>query len=177
MTSKIKMAGLIALALISVNSYAWAADYKAMSTEELSNLRGTMQTAPQAERDAFRAEWNSRLDQMTPSERQNYMGSRKGMDERGTPVHNSGRMGSGSGAGGGMGSGSGSGGGMGGGSGSGGGMGGGSGSGGGMGGGSGSGGGGMGGGSGSDGGGMGGGSGSGGGGMGGGSGSGGGGHM
>ncbi len=154
MTSKIKMAGLIALALISVNSYAWAADYKAMSTEELSNLRGTMQTAPQAERDAFRAEWNSRLDQMTPSERQNYMGSRKGIDERGTPVHNSGRMGSGSGAGGGMGSGSGAGGGMGSGSGSGGGMGGGSGSGGG----------GMGGGSGSDGGGMGGGSGSGGGG-------------
>jgi hypothetical protein len=149
MTSKIKMAGLIALALISVNSYAWAADYKAMSTEELSNLRGTMQSAPQAERDAFHAEWNSRLEQMTPSERQNYMGSRKGMDERGNPVHNGSGMGSGSGAGGG---------GMGGGSGSGGGgMGGGSGSGGGgMGGGSGSGGGGMGGGSGSDGGGMGG---------------------
>jgi hypothetical protein len=133
MTSKTKMAGLIALALISVNSYAWAADYKAMSTEELSNLRGTMQSAPQAERDAFRSEWNSRLDQMTPSERQNYMGSRKGMDERGNPVHNGGRMGSGSGAGGdGMG-----GGGMGGGSGS---------DGGGKGGGSGSGGGGMGGG-------------------------------
>jgi hypothetical protein len=126
MTSKIKMAGLIALALISVNSYAWAADYKAMSTEELSNLRGTMQSAPQAERDAFRSEWNSRLDQMTPSERQNYMGSGKGMDERGNPVHNGGGMGSGSGSGsggsGGMGDGSGSGGGgMGSGSGSGGG--------------------------------------------------------
>ncbi len=112
MTSKIKTAGLIALALISVNSYAWAADYKAMSTEDLSNLRGTMQSAPQAERDAFQAEWNSRLDQMTPSERQNYMGSRKGMDERGNPVHNGGKMGNGSGSGsGGMGGGSGSGGG------------------------------------------------------------------
>ncbi len=109
MISKIKMAGLIALALISVNSYTWAADYKAMSSEELSDLRGTMQSAPQAERDAFRSEWNSRLDQMTPSERQNYMGSRKGMDERGNSVHEGGRMGSGSG--GGMGGGSGSGGG------------------------------------------------------------------
>lgn len=122
MTSKIKMAGLIALALISVNTYIWAADYKAMSTEELSNLRGTMQSAPQAERDAFRSEWNSRLDQMTPSERQNYMGSRKGMDERGNSVHDGGRMGSGSssgGGGGGMGGGMGSGGGgMGGGNGS-----------------------------------------------------------
>lgn len=100
MTSKIKMAGLIALALISVHSYAWAADYKAMSTEELSNLRGTMQSAPQAERDAFHTEWNSRLEQMTPSERQNYMGSSKGMDDRGTPVHDGARMGSGAGGGG-----------------------------------------------------------------------------
>jgi hypothetical protein len=141
MTSKIKMAGLISFALILLNSYTWAADYKAMSTEDLSNLRGTMQNAPQAERDAFHAEWNSRLDQMTPSERQNYMGPREVMNERGTPVHNGGGMGDGSGSGGGMGSGSGSGGGMGGGNGSGGGMGGGNGSGGGMGGGSGSGGG------------------------------------
>ena len=118
------MAGLIALALIAVNSSTWAADYKSMSTEELSNLRGTMQSAPQAERDAFHAEWTSRLEQMTPSERQDYMGPGKGIDARGTPVHDGARMGNGPGSGG-TGGGSGSGGGMGGGSGSGGGMGGG----------------------------------------------------
>ena len=44
---------------------------------------------------------DNRLDQMTPSERQNYIGSRKGMEERGNPVHNGGRMGSDSGSGGG----------------------------------------------------------------------------
>jgi hypothetical protein len=122
MMRRIKMAGLILLAFFSVSSYAWATDYSTMSTTELSTLRGTMQSASQADRDAFHAEWMSRVEQMTPAERQQYMGHGKGMG-----------MGSGSGMGSGMDGTSGSGMGSGMGGNSGGGMGGGSGSGGGKG--------------------------------------------
>ena len=79
MTRKMKMFGLALLALSITGSYAWAVDYNAMSTEELSKLRGTMQSASQADRDAFHAEWMSRIDQMTTSEKQEYMGSGRGM--------------------------------------------------------------------------------------------------
>ena len=120
MMRRIKMAGLILLAFFYVSSYAWATDYSTMSTTELSTLRGTMQSASQADRDAFHAEWMSRVEQMTPAERQQYMGQRKGMGMRSTSGNG---MGSGmdgtSGSGMGSGMGGNSGGGMGGGSGSG----------------------------------------------------------
>jgi hypothetical protein len=90
MMRRIKMAGLILLAFLSVISYAWATDYSAMSTTELSKLRGTMQSASQADRDTFHAEWMSRVEQMTPADQQKYMSQGK-------------NMGSGSGMGGGMG--------------------------------------------------------------------------
>ena len=51
------------------------ADYQAMSTDELSALRGTMSTASQEQRDAFRAEWKKRIDQMTAEEKQHYFGA------------------------------------------------------------------------------------------------------
>ncbi len=79
MMRRIKMAGLILLAFFSVSSYAWATDYSTMPTTELSKLRGTMQNASQSDRDAFHAEWMSRVEKMTPAERQKYMGPGKGM--------------------------------------------------------------------------------------------------
>jgi hypothetical protein len=79
MMRRIKMAGLILLAFLSVISYAWATDYSAMSTTELSKLRGTMQSASQADRDTFHAEWMSRVEQMTPADRQKYMSQGKHM--------------------------------------------------------------------------------------------------
>ena len=51
-----------------------AADYKTMTTEELSTIRGTLYDAPQAEREAFQKEWSNRMDQLTPSDRQKYHG-------------------------------------------------------------------------------------------------------
>jgi hypothetical protein len=81
MTRKMKMFGLALLALCFASFNAWAVDYSTMSTEELSKLRGTMQTASQAERDAFHAEWSSRVDQMTTSEKQEYMGAGRGMGD------------------------------------------------------------------------------------------------
>ncbi len=50
------------------------ADYQTMTTKELSELRGTMYNAAQEERDAFRAEWRRRIDQMTADEKQLYLG-------------------------------------------------------------------------------------------------------
>lgn len=86
MSPKMKMSGLTFLALCFISSYAWAVDYTSMSTAELSKIRGTMQTASQADRDAFHAEWTSRVDQMTTSEKQEYMGAGQGMGN-GTGQH------------------------------------------------------------------------------------------
>ncbi len=110
MIHKIKMAGLIVFAFFSVISYAWAVDYSSMSTEELSKLRGTMQSASQADRDAFHAEWSNRFNQMTPAERENYMSQGTGMGtSRGSGHTGNMDHGNGSGSGNGMGRGGGSG--------------------------------------------------------------------
>ena len=47
-----------------------------MSTEELSKIRRTLQSATEQERQNFRQEWQNRVGEMTPEERQQYMGSR-----------------------------------------------------------------------------------------------------
>ncbi|KAB2889607.1 MAG: hypothetical protein F9K32_11925, partial [Desulfobulbaceae bacterium] len=91
MTKRIKTAGLVMLALISVSPSVWAIDYKTMTTEELKNLRGTMQSATQTERHAFNNELLSRLEQMTPAERQDFMASGKSMVNTGSS-RNSGGM-------------------------------------------------------------------------------------
>ena len=103
MKRKMYMAAVLFSTFLLVNSSAWAVDYSAMSTEELSNLRGSMQTATPAERDAFHAEWTSRVEQMTPAERQEHMGPGKGIHR----TDDSGEMGTGRGNGPGDGSGSG----------------------------------------------------------------------
>jgi hypothetical protein len=53
---------------------AWAAtDYSAMTTEELAAKRGAMQNATVEERNAFHNEWQKRIQQMQPEDRQKYM--------------------------------------------------------------------------------------------------------
>ncbi len=44
-----------------IGTSAMAADYSGYSTEELSNMRGTMRNASQEEKNAFRKEWQSRM--------------------------------------------------------------------------------------------------------------------
>lgn len=63
---------VLALAILSGNVFA--EDYSKYTTEELANMRGTLQNASQEERDAFRAEWQKRLQDMTPEDRQEYTG-------------------------------------------------------------------------------------------------------
>jgi hypothetical protein len=69
---------LAACCLVLVAGAAWAVDYTKMSNDELSGVRGTIYNASQEEWNAFHTEWWKRLSQMTPEERQKYMGQGMG---------------------------------------------------------------------------------------------------
>lgn len=75
----IKRTIMVLCCLMLAAGAAWAADYAKMSNEELSKMRGTMYNASQEEWHAFHTEWWKRLSQMTPQERQQYMGPRHQM--------------------------------------------------------------------------------------------------
>ena len=66
--------GMIMLALVLFSANGWATDYSRMSNEELAALRGTMQKASPEDHDAFRAEWRSRLQNMSAEEQQKFLG-------------------------------------------------------------------------------------------------------
>ncbi len=53
---------------------AWAVDYSKMSNDELSAKRGTLYNTTPEDWHAFHTEWWKRLSQMSPEERQKYMG-------------------------------------------------------------------------------------------------------
>jgi len=104
MKKKMATSLLAVLAVFTMSSSAFSADYTTMSTEELSNVRGTLYNATEAERNTFRNEWQKRINQMTPEERTQYMGSGKGAWK--SKGYGSGKgQGSGSGKGGGQGQG------------------------------------------------------------------------
>ncbi len=64
------------LALIALlATAAWSVDFSQMSTEELMNMRGTL---TQADRPAFKAEMQKRMQTMSPAERQQMMQGRGG---------------------------------------------------------------------------------------------------
>jgi hypothetical protein len=65
---------LVLCCLVMAAGVACAVDYSKMSNDELSAKRGTMYSASQEEWNAFHTEWWQRLSQMTPEERQKYMG-------------------------------------------------------------------------------------------------------
>ncbi|WP_310598731.1 DUF1104 domain-containing protein [Desulfobulbus sp.] len=62
---------------------AWAMDYSAMSSDQLSAQRGALNNASQEEWHAFHTEWWKRLSQMSPEERQKYIGPGMGHHGRG----------------------------------------------------------------------------------------------
>ena len=69
-----KKSVLVLCCLVMTAGAAWAVDYGKMSNDELSAKRGTLYNASQEEWHAFHTEWWKRLSQMTPEERQKYMG-------------------------------------------------------------------------------------------------------
>ena len=121
-----KQMGRLAVTLFGallIASPVIGADYSSMTNEQLSALRGTFGTASPEEHAAFQQEWQSRLQEMTPAERQQYAGKPENAPQNGsgnqyggrTPSGGSYGEGSGAGSGSGYGGGSGSGGGGGGG--------------------------------------------------------------
>ncbi len=74
MAKKMNKIGMALIGLSLIVTPVWAADYSSMTTEELSNLRGTMRDTSQEEHTAFQNEWQSRVQKMTPDERQQYKG-------------------------------------------------------------------------------------------------------
>jgi len=63
------------LFLMILPSTGFSKDFQSMTTQQLSELRGTMFNAPQDERDAFRAEWQRRINQMTAEEKEQFLGA------------------------------------------------------------------------------------------------------
>ena len=74
MTKRINKIGMALIGLSLIVTPVWAADYSSMTNEEMSGLRGTMRSESQEEHTAFQQEWQSRTQNMTPEERQQYMG-------------------------------------------------------------------------------------------------------
>ena len=73
---KLMMIGIAVIAAITMTAFsAFSADYSTYATEELSQMRGTMQNATEEERESFRNEWQKRIQTMTREERQEYMGN------------------------------------------------------------------------------------------------------
>lgn len=69
---------LTTLVVLTLLTGAQAADYESMSTQELSQLRGTMYNKSDEERDAFRSVWQQRINRMSEEEKAKYLGSGSG---------------------------------------------------------------------------------------------------
>ena len=74
MKKRMNKIGMALIGLSLIVTPVWAADYSSMPTEELSSLRGTMKNQSQEEHAVFQQEWQSRTQNMTPEERQQYKG-------------------------------------------------------------------------------------------------------
>lgn len=84
MLNIIKAVIIPAILFLGITS-ALAADYSSMSTQELSDLRGTMFNAAKDDQDAFRAEWTKRVENMNEDDKAKYLssGSGRGAGNRG----------------------------------------------------------------------------------------------
>ena len=79
-TKQLKIASLIlGLTLLSVPAWA-ASDFSKYTTEEMHEMRGTMQNATEKERNAFQHEWQRRMREMPVEDRSKYSG--KGRKEQ-----------------------------------------------------------------------------------------------
>ncbi len=68
------LAGTIVSLFLLTGTTVFATDFSKYSTEELAKMRGTMWQATEQEREAFRAEWQKRVQNMSPEQRRQYIG-------------------------------------------------------------------------------------------------------
>lgn len=105
---KLKISVVLSGILLSATLSLAATDYSAMTNEELAAKRGTiMQQATVEEQKAFHNEWQKRIQQMSPAERQKALGPPENAPRDGAGWNYDQRpgLGSGPGAGSGMGGG------------------------------------------------------------------------
>lgn len=69
-----KMFSLVLLASLLLASPLFAADYTGISTERLAEMRESMQYASEDERRDFNEEWQKRIREMRPEEKEKYLG-------------------------------------------------------------------------------------------------------
>ena len=72
MLKKTRVIGLAVMLVGFTCTQGIAADYTGMATDELAGMRGTLQEATSEERSVFQQEWQKRMQEMTPEERQQY---------------------------------------------------------------------------------------------------------
>ncbi len=77
-TKYLRITVFVAAVLALSAGLAFSADYQSMTNEELSAIRGTLGNVTPEEREAFHSEWTTRLDQMTPAEKEQYIGTGTG---------------------------------------------------------------------------------------------------
>lgn len=68
------LVALIAIVFLSAPVMSADYDFAAMSVDELNQLRGTMRDIPADQQEAFRAEWQKRLQTMNAEDRAKYRG-------------------------------------------------------------------------------------------------------
>lgn len=101
-----KQMSKIMMALVGVSMIVtpvWATDYSTMTTEEMAALRGTRSNATVEEQAAFKQEWQGRVQQMSPEERQQFTGKSANAAQDGSGAKYGKGSGTGSGSGGGKG--------------------------------------------------------------------------
>lgn len=70
---KVVVAAILAGALVALSS-AFGADYSLIPTDELAKMREGMKDAPFDEQRAYEREWQRRMYDMTPEEKEKYLG-------------------------------------------------------------------------------------------------------
>lgn len=90
MKQMLRIIGFFFLLLSVVTAACWAMDFDNMSNEELFELRGAIQNAPEPDRTAYQAEWNKRLACMTDEEKKEFAepaeAEKKNDDELDPPI-------------------------------------------------------------------------------------------
>jgi hypothetical protein len=72
MKQMLRIIGFLFLLLSVVTAACWAMDFDKMSNEELFELRGAIQNAPEPDKTAYQVEWEKRITCLTEEEKKQF---------------------------------------------------------------------------------------------------------
>ena len=81
MKKKLRIISFMFLLLAISCSTAWTMDFVNMSNEELFELQGAIQNAPEADKNAYQLEWDKRVTCMTSEEKKLFFKTPKEEDD------------------------------------------------------------------------------------------------